>query len=288
MRAFASPPGMSPRDDAAAPPRFGPPENCPLPVCSAIAGYEEVLAKHRESEARLRDSMLRESELLRQKDELILQKEMLSSESEHRLLNGLQMISSLLTLQSRATVNPEAATQLTTASRRVAALARVHRHLNSLDNSRSVEFRQYLERLCQDLADLASSGSTPRSLVVEGPALSIPAAIAIPLGFIISELITNAIKHGQGRIAVRLQETPRGCALSICDDGPGLPQGFDPAATKGLGMRLVSALVKQIDGAIDFGRGDLGRGTNVTVRFDLRGAPALRPMPTKRALTSRD
>ena len=278
MRAFASPPGMSPRDDAATPPRLGPPENCPLPVCSAIAGYEEALALHRESEASLRNSMLRESELLRQKDELILQKDMLSRESEHRLLNGLQMISSLLSLQSRATVNAETATQLTTASRRVAALARVHRHLHSHDNSQSVELRQYLELLCQDLADLASSGATARSLVVEGPSLRIPAAIAIPLGFIISELITNSIKHAQGQIAVRLQETPRGCALSICDDGPGLPKGFDPAVTKGLGMRLVSALVRQIDGAIDFGSGDLGRGTNVTVRFDLRVTPALRPM----------
>lgn len=104
---------------------------------------------------------------------------------------------------------------------------------------------------------------------MEGMDLQIPAVIAIPLGFIVSELITNSIKYAKGRIVVRLQGTPKGCALSISDDGPGLPQGFNPAATKGLGMKLITALVKQIGGVLDIGKGDHGQGTIFTVRFAL-------------------
>jgi two-component sensor histidine kinase len=246
---------------------FQQPDNCAVAACSAIAMHEQELERHRATESKLRESVLRERDLLRQKDELILQKDIFSKESEHRLLNGLQMIISMLSLQSRAAENAEAAAQLTIAANRVATLGRIHRHLHTLDNTETVEFRQYLETLCHDLADVASSGRSERSLVVEGTELQIPTVTAIPLGFIASELITNSIKYAKGRIAVRLQGTPKGCALSISDDGPGLPQGFNPAATKGLGMTLITALVKKIGGVLDIGKGDHGQGTRVTVRF---------------------
>lgn len=253
---------------AAAKTRFPKPDNCPLSVCSAIVMYEAELERHRETEARLGETVLRERDLLRQRDELILQKDVLRNESEHRLLNGLQLIISLLAAQSRTAKNPEVAAQLTMTANRVATLAHVHRHLHTLDNNaKSVEFRQFLEKLGDDLADMVSSDWAERSLVVEGSEFKIPTVIAIPLGFIACELITNSIKYAKGRIVVRLQVTPRGCALSISDDGPGLPQGFDPATTKGLGMKLITALVKQIGGMLDIGKGDRGQGTRFTVSF---------------------
>jgi two-component system, sensor histidine kinase PdtaS len=111
-------------------------------------------------------------------------------------------------LQSRSTKNAEVAAQLTIAANRVATLGRIHRHLHILDNTESVEFRQYLEKLCHGLADLASSEHQERSLVVEGTELKIPTVTAIPLAFIASELITNSMKYAKGRIAVRLQKSP--------------------------------------------------------------------------------
>ena len=102
---------------------------------------------------------------------------------------------------------------------------------------------------------------------MEGTELLIPTVTAIPLAFIACELITNSIKYGKGGIVVGLQGPPMGCALSISDGGPGLPRGFNPAATKGLGMKLISALVKQIDGVLDIGKGDHCEGTRFTVRF---------------------
>ena len=268
MRASNSSQAVQRRNASKPETQFQQPDNCPVAVCSAIAMYEQELERHRETESKLRESVLRESELLRQKDELIQQKDILSKESEHRLLNGLQLITSLLSVQSRGTKNPEAAAQLTIAANRVATLGRVHRHLHTLDHVESVEFKQYLEKLCHDLADMASSEFPERSLSVEGAELKIPTVTAIPLGFIASELITNSIKYARGKITVSLQTIPnKGFALSVSDDGPGLPENFDPAATPGLGMKIIAALVEQIDGELQIAKGEHDQGTRFTVLF---------------------
>ena len=246
--------------------QFRQPDNCPVAVCSAIVMYEQELERHRATESRLRESVLRESDLLRQKDDLILQKDILAKESEHRLLNGLQLITSMLAVQSRGTKNAEAAAQLTIAANRVATLGRIHWHLHTLDKLKSVEFKQYLEKLCKDLSDMASSEFAERSLCVEGAELEIPSVTALPLGFIASELITNSIKYARGKITVRLQTIPKnGFALSVSDDGPGVPDAFDPAATPGLGMKIIAALVKQIGGELQIAKGELDHGTRFTV-----------------------
>ena len=248
--------------------KFQRPALCPLARCSAISMYERELEKHRATEAKLRRSVIRESALLRQKDDLIQQRDILSKESAHRVLNGLQLITSLLSMQSRATKNAEAATQLTSAARRVATIANLHRHLHALDHVESVEFKQYLENLCHDLSGIAPNESPERAPVVEGIELWIPTVTGIPLGFIAIELITNSIKYAKGRITVRLQTTfGKGYALSVSDEGPGLPEGFNPTETNGLGMKLISSLVRQIGGQLQIARGDNGKGTQFTVLF---------------------
>lgn len=247
--------------------RFQQPADCPLAGCSTISLYEAELEKHKKTEAELRRSVLRESALLRQKDDLIQQQHVLSRESEHRLLNGLQLIASLLSVQSRSTQNAEATALLTTASNRVAAIGRVHRHLHTLDHVDSVEFKQYLEHLCSDLSGMTPSESGEGLLSVEGIELRIPTATGIPLSFIASELITNAIKYARGRIAVGLHMAGDEYVLSVSDDGPGLPKDFDPTATHGLGMKIISSLVRQIGGELQIGPGIGGNGTRFTVLF---------------------
>ena len=87
---------------------------------------------------------------------------------------------------------------------------------------------------------MLSSDERPEQVLVEGIELNLPAATVIPLGFIVSELIANAAKYGKGRIAISLQRNPEcGYALSVSNDGPALPEGFDPDASKGLGMRII-------------------------------------------------
>ena len=235
----------------------------------SVASYERELTIYRYTEVRLREALAREEALLRQKDDLIQQQELLSKESDHRLLNDLQMIVSLLRLQSRASTNPEAASQLVVAANRVATIGRVHWRLHSFDGVQTVAFKQYLEDLCRDFSAMLSSEERPeRVIVVEGTEIKLPTVTGIPLGFIVNELITNAAKYGKGRITVRLEPNPeKGYALSVSNDGPVLPEGFDPAASKGLGMRIIRSFVERIGAELRIDRGDESQGPRFTVLF---------------------
>ncbi len=237
------------------------------PELHTAAGYERELARSRRTAISLRASLARDEELLRQKDEVIQRQALLSRESDHRLLNDVQMIVSLLSLQSRASANPEVASQLAAASDRVAAIGRVHRRLHSIDGDRVIAFKQYLEDLSDDVSVMMFSGeSRERAITVEGIEIDLPAAAGIPLAFIANELITNAVKYGNGRIAVALEAHPgRGCILSVSNDGVSLRDGFDPAASKGLGMKIVRSLVARIGGELQFGRSDMSQGVRFSV-----------------------
>jgi len=224
--------------------------------------------KHRDAlRAELAAAHAREEVLLREMRTLKQRQDMMAQEFEHRLINGLQLVVSLLTLQSRIAPTPEASMQLVVAARRVAALGRVHHRLHALDHQNHVEFRQYLQHLCEDLSGLLFPDGTGHSIIVEGHTVDIPTVVAIPLGFIVNELITNSAKYAEGSIIVRFEAATGGHLLSVMDQGPGLPSGFDPARTQGLGMRIIRSLVKQIDGTLRFSAGDGGRGACFTVAF---------------------
>src|SRR5664280_942700 len=107
-------------------------------------------------------------------------------------------------------------------------------------------------------------------LLLKGIALEVPTAIGLPLGYIVSELVMNSAKYANGKITVSLGMDPgKGYELSVSDDGPGFPKGFDPKKSKGLGMKIVSSLVNQIGGQSLFGPNHLGRGARFTVLFTL-------------------
>ena len=218
--------------------------------------------------AELQAALGARADVLREKNELAQRQVMLAQEFEHRLINGLQLIVSLLSLQSRTATTPEAADQLTIAARRVAALGRVHRRLHLLDHQDHVEFKEYLQHLCEDLSGLLFQEGSGYAIVVEGANAEIPTTMAIPLGFIVNELITNSAKYAEGHVTVRIEATsPTDRSLSVVDDGPGLPAGFKPADSKGLGMKIVLSLVQQIGGELQILPGDNGRGTRFTVKF---------------------
>jgi two-component sensor histidine kinase len=239
--------------------------------------YERELIQHRSAEIRLRVALAETEARLRQQNELVQKLELLGRESDHRLMNDLQMTISLLSLQSRSATNADAAEQLAVAADRVSTIARIHHRLRSYDGVKAIEFRKFLEDFAHDFSAMLSSNESPDRILVEGVDINLPAATAIPLGFIVSELIANAAKYGNGRIAIRLQPDPaRGYALSVSNDGPALPEGFDPGASKGLGMRIVQSFAGQIGGELRIGRGDDGKGARFTVLFaGLAGDPEI-------------
>lgn len=175
----------------------------------AAARYKRELIEHRHMASRLREALAREEALLRQKDELIRQQEVLSRECDHRLMNGLQMIASLLSLQGRASGNAEVASQLAIAASRVGMIERVHRRLHYFDGVQIIEFKQYLEEFCRDFSAMVSSEERPeRVIVVEGIEITLLTVIGIPLGFIANELITNAVEYGEGQITSGWKRIP--------------------------------------------------------------------------------
>jgi two-component sensor histidine kinase len=217
--------------------------------------------------AELSASLLREKELLRELSVLAQQQDLMAEEFEHRLGNSLQMIVSLLSLQSLAASTPETAAQLTVAAGRVAAFGRVHRRLHLHDRQKSVDFKLYLQSLCGDLVELMLQKNGGRSVVVTGADIVLPTALGVPLGFLVSEAITNSVKYAQGHIVVGIAMLSDTVQLTITDDGPGLPAGFDPNNSKKLGMRLIHSLARQIGGTVEFAPGRDGRGTRLTVAF---------------------
>jgi two-component system, sensor histidine kinase PdtaS len=235
-----------------------------------VASYEHELAERRGTEIRLRRALAREKALLRQKDELLKQCEILSREADHRLMNGLQMVVSLLSLQSRGEANARAAAHLSSAANRVATIARIHSRLHSLDGLEAVAFKRFIDELCHDYsAMLIAEDRRNQGIVVEGVEALLPAATAIPLSLITTELITNAVKHGRGAITVRLEAPAEGGGhvLSVCNDGPALPQDFNPAAGEGLGVKIVLALVEQIGGTLQVARCAQCQGSRFAVAF---------------------
>ena len=149
------------------------------PERRTVASYERELTRRRRTEIGPREALAREDALLREKDELIRQQTVLGEESDHRLLNGLQMIASLLSLQARASTNGEVASVLAAAADRIATIGRIHRRLHSLDGVQTFALKQYLDDLCHDLSMMLSSECPEKVIVVEGVEVTMPAVTGI-------------------------------------------------------------------------------------------------------------
>ncbi len=194
----------------------------------------------------------------------LAQAEVMASETDHRVMNSLQFVSSLLHLQSRVVHAPEAAAQLEIAAKRVAAVARVHRHFAADESISEVPILAYLRRLCGELSHILGA-----EIAVEGVETNIPPTQVLALGLITHELLTNAKKHGAGKIAVVFTSEDVGThTLCVLDEGEGLPPGFTPeAAGGGLGLKVVIALVSQLNGKFVAAPHPARRGACFTVTF---------------------
>ena len=187
---------------------------------------------------------------------------LMAKEIDHRVMNSLQFVSGLLAMQSRSPNVGEAAAHLELAANRVAAVAQVHRHFYA-DAENEVSCLAFLRRLCDDLAAILD-----REIVVEGDEEMVPASSIQPIGLIANELVTNAAKHGAGKIEVAFRASADINCLIVCDEGNGLIDGFDPhAATAGLGMRVITTLARQLQGTLDAGPRADGCGACFTVQF---------------------
>ena len=187
--------------------------------------------------------------------------ELMAREIDHRVMNSLQFVSGLLTMQSRVPSASDAAEQLREAANRVSAVARVHRNFYSSDTE-EISCIAFLSRLCADLSEICGTG-----VAVQGDEGNVPTTWVQPIGLITNELVTNAAKHGAGTIEVSYRVNGPRHEIAVCDEGEGLPAGFDVRQAKGLGMKVVSTLASQLGGSLTVRSNPQGRGTCFAVAF---------------------
>jgi two-component sensor histidine kinase len=191
-------------------------------------------------------------------------KDMLLRELSHRVMNSLQTIGSLFTLQARAVRDPEARRQFDQAVTRINSVALAYRRLHAADGVEVVEFSTLLRDLCSDLQTSMLPDGSP--IAVEADPILLSPEQAMPLALVVNELVTNAIKHGgqEPAIIVKLGRSSEGCRLAVRNRGD-LPPNYNPAATKGFGMRMVRSTVAQLSGHLE--AASMGGETEYAVTF---------------------
>ena len=177
------------------------------------------------------------------KDELLREKDLLMQEVHHRVKNSLQLVRTLLSLQAR-NASDDIKVELEKAARRIMTISAVHQRLYDSGSVTQTDAAAYLQGLVGDMQTMLSDRGAERPIVVQAQPISLHADQVTPLGLITSELVTNALKHGAGRVLVSLTPVPQGLQVRVEDEGPGFPPEFDVRRSQGLGMRLVLALAK--------------------------------------------
>ena len=184
------------------------------------------------------------------------EKETLLKEIYHRVKNNLQVVSSLLAMQG-AKAGDEARALLEISADRVRSIALVHEQLYQSKNLSSISYPAYVRDLVAHLTDAYDPISRRVPIVAQIDDLSIGVGTAVPLGLVITELISNAYKHAfpgeaTGEIRVMLNLLPSGLLrLTVRDTGRGLPPSFTGSGASSLGLRLVEMLASQLDGRIE-------------------------------------
>ena len=191
------------------------------------------------------------------------EKEVLLKEVHHRVKNNLQVVSSLLYLQSKSIDDDIVLEKFTESQNRIRSMALVHESLSRTKNLNRINFADYAQNLVIHVFRSFSGGSGGISPKIDVENLLLSIDTAIPCGLIINELVSNAIKYGfpGGRneennkeVQVTFGLQAGEYVLTVSDNGIGLPEDFDIQNTKSLGLKLVDSLVDQLEGTLELQR----------------------------------
>jgi len=200
------------------------------------------------------------TERKRAEDEIkaaLKEKEALLQETHHRVKNNLQVVSSLLSMQARAAKDEDTVDILTESRNRIDAMALIHTQLYESGNLSAIKMKGFVDKMVRQMFQsypVRDMKLTPIVNVAEYP---IPVSIAVPVGLIFNELISNTFKHAfvnrkEGKIEVSLCASEKSISMTVRDDGVGLPEGFDINTTTTLGLHLVKILAEdQLRGKLE-------------------------------------
>ncbi len=204
-------------------------------------------------------------------EEKINEKETLIKEVHHRVKNNLQTISSLLSLQSRNIADKEVKSLLKSSQNRIISMAMIHEILYMREDLSKIEYKSYVQELAEYLIRSVKGTSSNITLDIDIPEVKLNIDTAIPLGLIINETVTNALKYGiidenKGEICIKLRKGDANeFLLNIGDDGIGFAENLTYKNSKSLGLKLIHNLVRQLQGSIirDFSK----NGTHYILKF---------------------
>ncbi len=199
------------------------------------------------------------------------EKEMLLKEVHHRVKNNLQTVSSLLRMQGREIEDDAVKSLIRSSQNRVVCMAMVHEMLYMREDLAKIEYRSYVQDLGNYLIKSIKGPESKIRLKIDVPEIELGIDTAIPLGLLINEAVTNALKYGfkdqeEGEISIGLEkENKTEYILRIGDNGVGFPEEITPASTKSLGLKLIHNLSRQLKGSVI--RDSSKKGTNYVIRF---------------------
>ena len=194
-----------------------------------------------------------------EQDALLKQKDLLMQEVHHRVKNSLQLVQTMLQLQARGIPDGEERDRLQDAAGRIMTIATVHRRLHEQGAIEGTDAASYLKGLMSDLNLSIAPDAALRPIEVDCEPITLSADRITPLGLIATELVTNALKYGDGRVQLTVRAGENGVTITVEDEGEGFPDDFEPGDGGSLGMRLVCALARAsnpitIDRDVPFGR----------------------------------
>ncbi len=202
----------------------------------------------------------------------LAQRDALLRELHHRVKNNLQMISSLLSLQAGRIRSPRIRRVFAGAQNRVLTMSLLHRHLYERTNWTQVDFQAFLNDLVRHLSVGDSAPASPGvRFTVSAPVMAVGPDVAIPVGLIVTEAVSNALAHAfadiaEPRVTIQVADRDGQFELLIEDNGVGIADGDDDLADGGLGFTLLRGLSAQLGGEASVSRRAEG-GTSVQVRF---------------------
>jgi PAS domain S-box-containing protein len=187
------------------------------------------------------------------------EKVVLLREIHHRVKNNLQFLISLLNLQSRTITDPMMITALKESTQRIRAMSIVHEKMYSGNDLAHIDFLSYLSSLATSQIEFYRLRQSKVTLEITGENIMLDINTAIPLGLVMNELLSNALKYAfhcdrLGIIQIVKKKTEGRLEITFADNGVGLPEGFDITTSQSLGLRLVQILVEQISGTIEIDR----------------------------------
>ena len=198
------------------------------------------------------------------------EKEALLKEVHHRVKNNLQIVTSLIRLQVRQSTNPVVTNALSDTQARIRSMALLHESLYQGGNLAEIDFSVYVKNLCAHLATSYGTTDGRIQLEVQVAAVALNLETAIPCGLLITELVSNALKHAfparrPGKITVSLQPAGAGrLELCVADNGVGFPLATPSAARNSLGLQLMHTLAAQLGGGLEH---EAGAWTVIRVNF---------------------